>query len=71
MDRATLLTHLAEAERQIAQGRSFIASQQRALQELRVVGEETAKAEAMLEGFLASQMLHEQEHDRILSQLEN
>ena len=54
---------LLEARRQLAQGRSYIASQERNLQELKLLGQNTGKAEAVLQTMLESQ---EEEHLRLV-----
>ena len=66
MDRQTLLQQLARAEQSVAEGRSFIAQQQRLIVEAERDGEDAAETFRVLEKFLILQQSREQERARIL-----
>jgi len=69
MDRAMLLSHLEEAERHVAQGQRHIADQEARIAELDRDGHDTAEARKLLANFHASQSLHVEHRDRLLTQL--
>jgi hypothetical protein len=60
MDRATLPRHLEDAERQVAQGKDYLAKQEAVIAELARDGHGTAPARALPDTLLESQALHEQ-----------
>jgi hypothetical protein len=66
MDRQILLQQLAQAEQSVAEGRAFIAQQQRLLVEAERDGEDATGTFRVLEKFLILQQSREQERARIL-----
>jgi hypothetical protein len=66
MDRPILLQQLAQAERSVAEGRAFIAQQQRLIVEAERDGDDAAETFRVLEKFLIVQQTREQERARIL-----
>lgn len=66
MDRQILLQQLAQAERSVAEGRAFIAQQQRLIVEAERDGEDATGTFRVLEKFLILQQSREQERARIL-----
>ena len=66
MDRQILLQQLAQAERSVAEGRAFIAQQQRLIVEAERDGDDAAGTFRVLEKFLIVQQTREQERARIL-----
>ena len=66
MDRQILLQQLARAEQSVAEGRSFIAQQQRLIVEAERDGDDAAETFRVLEKFLILQQSREQERARIL-----
>jgi hypothetical protein len=70
MDRATIVRHLAEAERRVAFGEKNIANRRRVLENLLRDGHDTAEAERLLQGFLDSQDLLIEDRNRLRSELQ-
>jgi len=66
MDRQILLQQLAQAEQSVAEGRAFIAQQQRLIVETERDGDDAAETFRVLEKFLILQQSREQERARIL-----
>ena len=66
MDRQILLQQLAQAERSVAEGRAFIAQQQRLIVQAERDGEDATGTFRVLEKFLILQQSREQERARIL-----
>jgi len=66
MDRQILLQQLAQAEQSVAEGRAFIAQQQRLIVEAERDGDDAAETFRVLEKFLIVQQTREQERARIL-----
>ncbi len=66
MDRQILLQQLAQAERSVAEGRAFIAQQQRLIVEAERDGEDATGTFRVLEKFLILQQSREQERAKIL-----
>ena len=60
MDRATLVRPLEDAERQVAQGKDYIAKQEAVIAGLARDGHGTAQARGLLDTLLESQAVHEQ-----------
>jgi hypothetical protein len=71
MDRQILLQQLAQAEQSVAEGRAFIAQQQRLIVEAERDGEDAAGTFRVLEKFLILQQSREQERARILDAIPN
>jgi hypothetical protein len=69
MDREILLQQLAQAEQNVAEGRAFIAEQQRLIVESERDGQFSAETIRVLEKFLMLQQLREQERARILDEI--
>jgi hypothetical protein len=69
MDRQLALKHLAQAERHVTEGRATIQRQQQIIVVLESDGHDAAQAHALLETFLVTLALHEQEVVRIRSAL--
>ena len=69
MDRQILLQQLAQAEQSVAEGRAFIAQQQRLIVEAERDGEDAAETFRVLEKFLILQQSREQERARILDEI--
>ena len=66
MDRQILLQQLAQAEQSVAEGRAFIAQQQRLIVEAERDGDDAAETFRVLEKFLIVQQTREQERARVL-----
>ena len=66
MDRQILLQQLAQAEQSVAEGRAFIAQQQRLIVEAERDGEDATGTFRVLEKFLIVQQTREQERARVL-----
>jgi hypothetical protein len=66
MDRQILLQQLAQAEQSVAEGRAFIAQQQRLIVEAERDGEDATGTFRVLEKFLILQQTREQERARVL-----
>jgi len=69
MDREILLQQLAQAEQSVAEGRAFIAQQQRLIVESERDGQFSAETMRVLERFLILQQLREQKRARILDEI--
>jgi hypothetical protein len=69
MDRATLLDHLAQAERHAAEGNRHLARQERLIAQLDRRGHDTTEALKMLSTLRSTQTLHEADVVRILGRL--
>jgi hypothetical protein len=70
MDRLTLLQHLAKAERHVAEGRHHIARQERLIAALDRDGHDTEEACVILTTLRETQVLHEQDRDRVLKEFQ-
>ena len=66
MDRQILLQQLAQAEQSVAEGRTFIAQQQRLIVEAERDGEDATGTFRVLEKFLIRKQSREQERARNL-----
>jgi hypothetical protein len=70
MDRKILLRHLAQAEQEVAEGKAFVAKQQRLIVESERDGcQDVAQAMRRLEAFLVLQRSREEHRARILDEL--
>ena len=70
MDREILLRQLVQAEQGVAEGKAFIAEQQRLIVELeRDDCHDTAETMRLLEAFLVLQRSREEDRARILDEL--
>ena len=70
MDRKGLLRHLVQAEQDVAEGKAFIAKQQRLIVESeRDDFQDVAQAMRLLEAFLVLQRSREEHRARILDEL--
>ena len=70
MDRKGLLRHLVQAEQDVAEGKAFIAKQQRLIVESeRDDCQDVAQAMRLLEAFLVLQRSREEDRARILDEL--
>jgi hypothetical protein len=70
MDRKILLRHLVQAEQDVAEGKAFIAKQQRTIVESERDGcQDVAQAMRLLEAFLVLQRSREEHRARILDEL--
>jgi len=69
MDRAILARHLEQAERQVAEGKEHIATQEAVIAELVRDGHDASQARALLDTLLESQALHEQHRGWLVRQL--
>jgi hypothetical protein len=70
MDRKILLQHLVQAEQDVAEGKAFIANQQRMIVESERDGcQDVAQAMRLLEEFLVLQRSREEHRARILDEL--
>jgi hypothetical protein len=70
MDRKILLRHLVQAEQDVAEGKAFIAKQQRLIVESeRNDCQDVAQAMHLLEAFLVLQRSREEDRARILDEL--
>ena len=70
IDRATLLEHLAQAERHVAQGEAHIGKQEALVVELDRDGHDTKKAAAILAIFRQTQAQHVLNVERLLKELQ-
>ena len=70
MDRETLLRHLAQAERHVAGGRKHIAQQEELIAQQERDGHNTERSRELLATFLQTQRMHEEDHARILKELD-
>ena len=70
IDRATLLEHLAQAERHVAQGEAHIGKQEALVVELDRDGHDTKKAAAILATFRQTQAQHVLNVERLLKELQ-
>jgi hypothetical protein len=70
MDRRILLKHLVQAEQDVAEGKAFIAKQQRLIVESeRDDCQDVAETMRLLEAFLVLQRSREEHRARILDEL--
>jgi len=69
MDREILLRRLVQAEQNVAEGKAFIAKQQRLIVESERDGYDTAETMRLLETFLLLQQSRELDRARILDEL--
>ena len=69
MAREILLGQLAQAEQHVAEGKAFIAKQQRLIVESERDGQDTAESMRLLEAFLLLQRSREEDRARILDEL--
>lgn len=69
MQRELLLRQLAQAEQHVAEGKAFIAQQQRLIVESERDGQDVAEIIRVLEKFLTIQQSREQERVRILDEI--
>jgi hypothetical protein len=70
MDREILLRHLVQAEQEVAEGKAFIAKQQRLIIESeRDDCQDVAETMRLLEAFLVRQRSREEDRARILDEL--
>jgi hypothetical protein len=68
--RAILLEHLADAEKQVAEGTEIIAIQRGVIADLERHWRDTADARKVLSDFEELQLLSIEERDRLLKELE-
>jgi hypothetical protein len=66
MDRWALLQHLAQAERHIAEGVVHLARQRALIAALDRAGHDSEEARAILDTLMETQIIHEQDHERLL-----
>jgi len=66
MDQGVLQQHLAQAERHIAQGVVHLARQRVLIAELHRAGHDTDEARAILDSLMETQVLHQQDRERLL-----
>jgi hypothetical protein len=66
MDQGALKQHLAQTERHIARGVVHLARQRELIAELDQAGLDTEEARAILDTLIATQVLHEQDRQRLL-----
>ena len=66
MDQAALQQHLAQAERHIARGVVHLARQRELIAELDRAGHDTEEARAILDTLMETQVLHQQDRERLL-----
>ena len=66
MDQGVLQQHLAQAERHIAQGVVHLARQRVLITELHRAGHDTDEARAILDSLMETQVLHQQDRERLL-----
>jgi len=71
LDRATLLEHLARAERHLAQGETHIGRQEALVAELDLKGRDTKDALAILATLRETQSQHVLDMERLLKQLQH
>lgn len=69
MDRASLLKHLAQAERHVVEGQRSIARQEGLIGRLDRDGHDTTEALKVLANLRTTQALHEADLGRILGEL--
>jgi len=69
MDRENHLRQLVQAEQNVAEGKAFIAKQQRLIVESERDGQDTAESMRLLEAFLLLQQSREDDRARILDEL--
>ena len=69
MDREILLRQLAQAEQCVAEGKAFIAKQQRLIVESERDGYDVGETMQLLESFLLLQRSREEDRARILDEL--
>ena len=69
MDREILLRQLAQAEQGVAEGKAFIAQQQRLIVESERDGQDAAETLRLLEKFLKLQQSREFDRAKILDEL--
>jgi hypothetical protein len=69
MDRATLLQHLAQAERHVVEGQRHVTKQEALIAELDQDGHDTTEAQKMLATLRHTQRLHVQDVKRTLGEL--
>ena len=69
MDRAILKQHLAQAERNATRGKQHVARQEGMIAELDRDGHDTTEARKVLVTLRQTQVLHEQEVERLLREL--
>jgi len=69
MDRAILKEHLAQAERHASRGKQHLARQEEIIAELDRDGHDTTEARKVLATLRQTQVLHEQEVERLLREL--
>jgi hypothetical protein len=69
MDRAMLERHLALTERHVAEGKGIVTKQRRLVAELAGKGLDTLVAAALLNEFEATQDMHVDHRDRLLTVL--
>ena len=69
MAREILLGQLAQAEQHVAEGKAFIAKQQRLIVESERDGQDSAESMRLLEAFLLLQQSREDDRARILDEL--
>jgi len=70
VDRATLSEHLAQAERQVAEGVLRIARQREVVADLERTGLDTKEARTLLAELQSLQALHVADRDRLKQELE-
>ena len=66
MDQGTLQQHLAQAERHIARGVVHLARQRELIAKLDRAGHDTEEARTILDSLMETQVLHEQDRERLL-----
>jgi hypothetical protein len=66
MDQGALQQHLAQAERHIARGVVHLARQRELIAELDRTGHDTEEARAILDTLMETQVLHQQDRERLL-----
>jgi hypothetical protein len=69
VDKATLLTHLAMAERHVAQGERHVARQREIVAELERDGHPVADSKNLLRLFVELQTMHIADRDRLVAEL--
>ena len=69
MERATILEHLALAEKHIKEAEAHIAQQREIIAQIRSVGQDSSIAEKLLGSFEEMQLLHLADRDRIRAEL--
>jgi hypothetical protein len=69
MDREVLLRQLTQAEQYVAEGKAFIARQQRLIVESEREGQDAAESLRRLEAFLPLQQSREDDRNRIRDEL--